>query len=57
MTTSLKSYWVKHMTAQCHVAFESVVAGCDCDPKCQKLPELLAFFAFLGEREPLLVGP
>ncbi len=57
MTEGLNSFWVQHITATCHVAFESIVCGCDCDPRCQKLPELLAFFAFLGERNPLLIGP
>ena len=54
MTVSRTAYFVRHIDPTCHVALTSSVCGCDCDPHCRKRPELLAFFAYLGELEPLL---
>ena len=57
MTPPHNGYWFRHVDPRCHVAVESMVCGCDCPQDCQKLRELLAFFAYLGEPEPLLMTP
>ncbi len=56
MSPELPACFIHHLAPSLHIAFNSTVYGFDCIG-CPKVPELLAFFKFLGESTPLFLGP
>lgn len=57
MTPRSRACFIRHLGPTLHSALESSVNGYDCDPNCPKREEIAAFFRFIGETKPLVLGP